>query len=265
MGGAHHIQLSSVYRNNNGAGFYNTDECRTVLNIDCAITPDLFTVKGVESLSALEPCGNGCPKPNLCMMGLTVDRISMVSSGRHMRLRLRWRHHLLGGIFFSATPETASIEPGDLVDVAFTPQINDFRGERTVQMNVLDIRPSCNAPCTPDATGYTGLKNGSICREDAEKLFPDRSTLATVWRYLAACAAPIREDPMCLCRKIVRRSGAPLSLGQLLTCLDIFRDVGLLSITRIHNSMVIELAPADTKADLNESRTMQILLKAKEG
>ncbi len=247
------------------ANYYTNDECRTALQIDCAVTPDLMTIKGIESLSALEPCGNGCPRPILCMMSMTVDRISMVSNGRHMRLRLRWRHHTVAGIYFSATPETASIEPGDIVDVAFVPQINDFRGERTVQMNVLDIRPSCSAPCSPDTTGYSGLKKGCIRPEDAEKLLPDRNTLATVWRYLAAAATPVQEDPMCLCRKIVRRSGSPLSLGQLLTCLDIFRDVGLLSITRIHNRMVIELSAVESKADLNESRTMQILLKAKEG
>ena len=40
-----------------------------------------------------------------------------------------------------------TIQAGDVVDVAFTPQINEYRGERTVQMNVLDIRPSCTACC----------------------------------------------------------------------------------------------------------------------
>ena len=69
---------------------------------------------------------------------------------------------------------------------------------------------------------------------------------------------------MCLCRKIVRRSGTPLSLGQLLTSLDIFRDVGLLQISRIHNHIVIELESVEGKADLSQSQTMQILLKAKE-
>ena len=244
--------------------YYSDAGPRTVLNVDCAITPELLTIKGIESLSCLEPCGNGCPKPVLMMKNLTVDRISMVGNGRHMRLRLRDRHHAINAIFFSTTPETASIEPGDLVDVAFTPQINEFRGERTVQMNVLDIRPSCNVPCPPETCGYSGIRTGTVSAADAARLLPDRAMLGLVWRYLSAVPAPIREEPMCLCRKIVRWSGTSLSLGQLLTCLDIFRDVGLLQTHRLHKNVTIQLTPGSEKADLSQSHTMQILLRAKE-
>ena len=69
---------------------------------------------------------------------------------------------------------------------------------------------------------------------------------------------------MCLCRKIVRWSGSPLSLGKLLTCLDIFADVGLLQTQRLHKDLFIRLTPGSEKADLNASQTMQILLQAKE-
>ena len=74
----------------------------------------------------------------------------------------------------------------------------------------------------------------------------------------------IQESPICLCRKIVRWSGKPMTLGQLITCLDIFRDVGLLNTQRHHKYLTIRLTPGDNKADLNESRTMQRLLRAKE-
>ena len=69
---------------------------------------------------------------------------------------------------------------------------------------------------------------------------------------------------MCLCRKIVRWSGKELGLGKLLTCLDIFSDVGLLETQRQHKSIRIRLTPGYQKADLNDSNTMQILLRAKE-
>ena len=69
---------------------------------------------------------------------------------------------------------------------------------------------------------------------------------------------------MCLCRKIVRWTGLPLNLGQLLTCLDIFADVGLLRLQRRHKYIHIDLAAAGEKADLNNSHTMQQLLQAKE-
>ena len=244
--------------------YYSDDTPRTVLDIDCAIQPELLTLSGIDSLSVLEPCGNGCPKPVLMMKNLTVDRINPVGGGRHMRLRLRSGRYLLNAIYFSATAESASIRLGDVVDVAFNPQVNEFRGERNVQMNVIDIRPSCTAEASPEMSGYHALHRQQLTAELADMLLPDRATLALVWRYLSAGGGTVTESPMCLCRKIVRWSGAPLSLGKMLTCLDIFSDVGLLETHRLHKNLTIRLTPGDEKADLTRSRTMQILLNAKE-
>ena len=247
------------------AGFYQDDTPRTVLDIDCAIPAELMTIHNIESLSVLEPCGNRCPKPVLMMKGLTIERITMVGGGRHMRLRLRTGRFGLNAIYFSANPESVSIQPGEMVDIAFTPQINEFRGERNVQMNVLDIRPSCAVECSTETSGYRALLEDHLTAEIAAALMPDRAMLAMVWRYLAAApSAFIQESPICLCRKIVRWTGKPMSLGQLSTCLDIFRDVGLLEITRLHKYITIRLTPGSEKADLNTSQTMQRLLRAKE-
>ena len=245
------------------AQYYTDDVPRTVLDVDCAVSPELLTLHNVDSLQMLEPCGNGCPKPVLMMKNLTIDRISMVGGGRHMRLRLCSGHTYLNAIYFSANPQTVSIQPGDLVDVAFTPQVNEFRGTRTVQMNVIDIRPSCSAECLPDAAPYRDMQRGNLTSGEAAALLPDRKMLALVWRYLDA-ANPVQESPMCLCRKIVRWSGKPLNLRQMLTCLDIFRDVGLLTVQRQHKYVSIRLTPGEGKADLSRSQTMQRLLHAKE-
>ncbi len=245
------------------AKFYTDDVPRTVLDVDCAVSPELLTLHNVDALQMLEPCGNGCPKPVLMVKNLTIDRISMVGGGRHMRLRLCSGHTYLNAIYFSANPQTVSIQPGDLVDVAFTPQVNEFRGTRTVQMNVIDIRPSCSAECLPDAAPYRDMQRGNLTSGEAAALLPDRKMLALVWRYLDA-ANPVQESPMCLCRKIVRWSGQPLNLGQMLTCLDIFRDVGLLTVQRQHKYVSIRLTPGEGKADLSRSQTMQRLLHAKE-
>ena len=243
--------------------YYAHSGPQTMLDVDCLVPPELMTVRNVDALNILEPCGNGCPKPVFAMERLCVDRITMVGAGRHMRLRLRSGHFVLNAIYFSASPESASIAQGDLVDVAFNAQINDFRGERTVQMNVLDIRPSCSAVCSPELLGYGTLHSGHPVADPA-LLLPDRTTLGDVWRYLASSGARIQESPICLCRKIVRRSGRPLSLGKLLTCLDIFADVGLLRHQRLHKYIIIELNRTNGKADLNKSKTLQRLKQGKE-
>ena len=244
--------------------YYTADGPRTILNADCGISPEMLTLPNVEALSRLEPCGSHCPKPLLVMEGLTVERVGLVGGGKHMRVQLRRGRYSFNGIFFSETPESAGIAQGDVVDAAFIPQINEFRGEHTVQMNLQDLRPHCNVPCDPSTAGYDQLRTGSVTKEIAEVLLPDRNTLATVWRYLAGASQELKEDPMCLCRKIVRWSESPLSLGCLLTCLDIFQDVGLLEVQRHHKYLAVKLLPRQDKADLNESQTMQLLQAAKE-
>ena len=247
------------------AEYYQDESPRTTLSIDCAIGPELMTLGCVSALDTLEPCGSGCPKPVLMMERLTVERIRMVGNGRHMRLRLRRGNFGVNAIWFSANPQTAGIALGDEVDVAFLPQINEFRGEKDLQLNVLDIRPSCSAPCDHDISCYRALRSGKLSPEQAALLCPDREKLSLVWRYLSWAARPsLSEDPMCLCRKIVRRTGQALSLQELLVCLDIFHDVGLLQQQRLHKYITIRLTPRHDKADLNESRTMQTLLTLKE-
>ena len=238
---------------------------RTVLDIDCAVAPELLSIKGIDALNVLEPCGNGCPKPVLMLENAVIDRVSLVGNGRHSRLRLRCGRHTLNGIWFSTTPEAASIEPGDLVDVAFQPQINEFRGERSVQLNVLDIRPHCNCPTNPDTTLYRHLRTGMLSPKEAAQLLPSRQALAMVWRYVAEYGdRTIQETPICLCRKIVRRAGLELNTDTMLVCLDIFHDVGLLQLQRMNKHLQIRLCAVGGKADLQQSHTMQRLLQLKE-
>jgi len=245
--------------------FYKDDSPRTVLEADCAVKPELLTVGNIDSLSRLEPCGNGCAKPLLVLRDATVERISQVGGGRHTRLRLKCGWHSLQGIWFSTNAKTASLEEGDLVDVAFIPQINEFRGERSVQLNVQDIRPACKTEVCVETADYGALCRGTLTPAAAERLLPDRSTLGTVWRYLAAVPeGALEETADCLCRKIVRRSEMPLTLEKLLVCLDVFADVGLLELRRQHRTLIIRLLPREGKADLQTSPTLQKLQALKE-
>ena len=55
-----------------------------------------------------------------------------------------------------------------------------------------------------------------------------------------------------------------MSVGMLLTCLDIFADVKLLELSRQRKYITIRLLPWEEKADISKSRTMQRLMRAKE-
>ena len=208
-----------------------------------------------------------CQQPLFCLRGAKIETVTKLSQGKHTKLLISDPEDdtiTRAAMVFGCRTEDFPYRAGDLVDLAYTLEVNEFRGERTVQMNIIDIRPACNAEVSPEMSGYHALRRRQITPEMAEELIPDRATLALVWRYLASAGDCVRETPMCLCRKIVRWSDKPLSLGKLLTCLDIFADVGLLEVHRLHKNLTIRPTPGSGKADLNESTTMQILLQAKE-
>ena len=243
--------------------YYKDGICRTVLDTDCRVDANMLTVPNIDSLSQLEPCGNGCGKPLLVVENVKVERLMSVGAGRHLRMRLRGGWHTLPAIWFSTGMQTAAVREGDLVDVAFLPQVNKFRGERSVQLNIVDIRPHCAAACDMESADYQSFLRGSLTAREAARLLPDRGVLADVWRYLSGCGT-LTEEPGCLCRKIVRWSEKPLSLSMLLVCLDIFADVGLVEVTRQRKDMTVRVLPVEGKADLQSSPTLQKLQLLKE-
>ena len=68
---------------------------------------------------------------------------------------------------------------------------------------------------------------------------------------------------MCLCRKTVRRWGRAMSLSQMMVCLDIFAEAGLLRLERQQNTLSITLLDAGEKKDLSQTNTMQALCRLK--
>ena len=244
--------------------YYASATMATALSGDCVVPPEMLTISNIDSLKILEPCGPGCPKPLFVMENLEIDKIGQVGNGKHMRLRLRSGRYSFQAIYFSASPETACICQGDRVDVAFYAQVNEYRGERSVQMNVVDIRPNCKAACSGEIANYRALCDNSLTASGAQELQLDRETQGMIWRYLLRQGSEVRETPMSLCRKIVRWADKPLSLEKMLTCLDIFRDVGLLTLQHQHKYISVRINANAEKTDLNLSPTLQKILQVKE-
>ena len=81
------------------------------------------------------------PGPSWCCGG--PDPVHVPGGGgRHLKLRLESKGTPLDAIFFSADGAELGLAPGGRVDVAFYPQINEFRGTRSVQLQVADLHPA---------------------------------------------------------------------------------------------------------------------------
>ncbi len=251
--------------------FLASDEAKAALEIDCAVAPQLLTLENVAALSELEPCGCGCPRPVFCMEHLFVEQLSEVGGGKHLRLRLRSDNGAsLAAIFFSTTARQAAVTQGDYVDVAFTPQVNEFRGLSSVQLNVVDLRPCRNERENNEAEQAVYgrcKKRQQLSREEARMLLPNRREFATVWRYLTGhnVAGVVIESAECLCRKIAQGSGAACSLMRTRVCLDAFHEMGLIDLQLHPKYLHIRITSDGSKVDLNQSSVIRYLTGCLEG
>ena len=245
--------------------FAASGEAKSALEIDCVVSPQLLTLENVASLSQLEPCGSGCPRPVFCMEHLYVEQLSEVGGGKHLRLRLRSDSGVsCAAIFFSTTARQAAVALGDYVDVAFTPQVNEYRGVRSVQLNLVDLRLCRNERENneaEEAVYHRCHMRQAISREEARMLLPTREEFAVVWRYLIShnSEGVVVENAECMCRKISASSGTVCSLMRTRVCLEAFNELGLIELLPHPKYLNIRITSDGTKVDLRRSSVIRYL------
>ena len=104
--------------------------------------PELLSIKNVDAMEVLEPFGFGNPPPVLCVKDALLSAVHSIGAGKHTRFKVEKKGKTLDCIYFSMPSEKLDVSAGMLVDVAFVPQINEFRGRTNVQLHVLDVRPA---------------------------------------------------------------------------------------------------------------------------
>ena len=116
------------------------------LRIDFEVEkPELLAIENIEALELMEPFGFGNPPPLLCIRNALLSAVYSIGAGKHTRFKLEKLGKILDCIFFSMPSEELDVSEGMLVDVAFEPQINEFRGRSSVQLQVFDIRAAQSA------------------------------------------------------------------------------------------------------------------------
>ena len=175
-----------------------------------------MSLDNVRSLDLLEPYGNANPKPVLCVSGARLESLSEVGGGRHSRFRVSLRAAHFEGIFFSHSNADTGVREGELVDVAFTPQVNEYRGSVSVQLVASALRPH-----DPAALCGAILSGDAGCAWAAAPYCPERADFVRVWRgmgtmfrvgldvdaVMAQCPADMEPETYCLCLAVFCQAG----------------------------------------------------------
>lgn len=137
----------------------NVDEFRTKLNsnshikdedlvekimIDVAMPLGYISLDLIKELALLEPFGNGNEKPIFARKDIEVYRIQRIGkNSEFLKLTVKDNDTMMTALYFKDANEFCeSISSGDTIDIIYYPQINEFKGEESVQIVITDYRAS---------------------------------------------------------------------------------------------------------------------------
>ena len=219
----------------------------SALEVDAAIAhPGDVTLEELESLAVLEPYGSGNARPVFCLLGATLLRMQNVGQNRHLKLRLGKGCAQFDGIFFSTVAERCGCAVGDRVDAAFYLQINEFRGSRTVQLQMVDIRPSlCASGREQEALTLERrcAEGGALPAREARRALPTREQFAAAWRFLERNVPEegLTTEWLPLLRLMAADVGGTEPFLRAAVCAAVFRERGLLDWQQTEDSITLVL------------------------
>ena len=127
-----------------GAAITESDR-RATINIDAEAPLSQLSLSTVQQMERLSPFGAGNPRPVLCATGVSLgEEPRLMGKGdRHLSAKVVQHGSSMRAIAFGGGDwyeELRTVE--GLLDIAFRPVINEFRGRRTVEMHLVDWRRS---------------------------------------------------------------------------------------------------------------------------
>ena len=117
---------------------------RAQLTIDGETTLAGISLHAVEQIERLAPFGQGNRRPVLCASSVTLAEapLTIGGGGRHLSLQVMQHGAKVRGVAFGGAEWLPHLPaPGQPFHIAFKPKINEFRGRRTAEMEVIDWRP----------------------------------------------------------------------------------------------------------------------------
>ena len=231
------------------------------LEVDAELDdPRILELRGVELLEELEPYGTGNPRPVLALTGAQVMSHAAVGGGRHLKLKLGKGGVTLDAIFFSAGDWQP--QPGSRVDVAFYPQINEYRGVRMVQLHLVDARPAVSRAQYERALYEKYRRGEELTCAQVRRLIPEREQFVVLWRYLKQQTDryhAVEDTAAHIARAAARAAGSMESVLHTLICLDVLQERGLITMSAHGDRLRICLNPTQKKVDLEQSEILRRL------
>ena len=216
------------------------------LNIDFRLNPAGMSVDMAFAIKSLEPFGMGNPTPIFGIFGVSLEKITAIGGGKHLKLLCRKNGNVFQSLLFGVTPEQFCFTVGDTLDLAVTLDTNLYQGQYNLSVQVKAVKMS-----ESDQDVYFIAKQQfddflSGFDTDYAAVFPNRTEVGTIYKMITA--SPINAER-------IKYIDTGIGYAKTQTAIRTLCELGLVSL----NNGIVVSHNTQQKTDLMNSATYKKL------
>ena len=227
------------------------------VTLDCKLNPAALSVSMAQSLTQLEPFGNGNPQPVFGLFNMELSNVTPVGGGGHLRLTLEKNGAVITAMRFNAKPEELPYHIGDKIDLAVQLEAREFRGQPSLTVIVRDMKFAAfnTEKNIASLASFEKWQRGEVLSaEDKNRLYPDRACLAAIYRALRTVNGQETDQV-----RFVSQFGKDMTLGLFKTALLVFEERGLVHSEIADDTFTATLIETSGKTDITRSPVLLAL------
>lgn len=227
------------------------------VTLDCKLNPAALSVSMAQSLTQLEPFGNGNPQPVFGLFNMELSNVTPVGGGGHLRLTLEKNGAVITAMRFNTKPEELAYHIGDKIDLAVQLEAREFRGQPSLTVIVRDMKFAAfnTEKNIASLASFEKWQRGEVLSaEDKNRLYPDRACLAAIYRALRTVNGKETDQV-----RFVSQFGKDMTLGLFKTALLVFEERGLVHSEIADDTFTATLIETSGKTDITRSPVLLAL------
>lgn len=227
------------------------------VTLDCKLNPAALSVSMAQSLTQLEPFGNGNPQPVFGLFNMELSNVTPVGGGGHLRLTLEKNGAVITAMRFNTKPEELPYHIGDKIDLAVQLEAREFRGQPSLTVIVRDMKFAAfnTEKNIASLASFEKWQRGEVLSaEDKNRLYPDRACLAAIYRALRTVNGKETDQA-----RFVSQFGKDMTLGLFKTALLVFEERGLVHSEIADDTFTATLIETSGKTDITRSPVLLAL------
>lgn len=227
------------------------------VTLDCKLNPAALSVSMAQSLTQLEPFGNGNPQPVFGLFNMELSNVTPVGGGGHLRLTLEKNGSVITAMRFNTKPEELPYHIGDKIDLAVQLEAREFRGQPSLTVIVRDMKFAAfnTEKNIASLASFEKWQRGEVLSaEDKNRLYPDRACLAAIYRALRTVNGKETDQV-----RFVLQFGKDMTLGLFKTALLVFEERGLVHSEIADDTFTATLIETSGKTDITRSPVLLAL------